>query len=195
MFKAEVDTNVLLKKNKLLIDNNLVRADASEVNTLVGISEDLDAAEYHVMDGVVSSTNDLNVVFGANNNAVTSDDIKMMAGSSQGTNSASRVVTKSDNIALNDVNAGTVDSLLHKINIGDTTVTVSAEELNLLTGIDATLSSNDWDKLIGLRASVAELNLLTGATVAVEDINTLLNDVIMIDNSKVQMDSLKFVMH
>ena len=136
------------------------------------------------MDGIVSSTNDLNVVLGVNSSAVSSGDIQMMAGSSSGANSASRVVTKGDNIALNHVNATLVDSVLHKINIGDTTVTVSADELNLLTGVNSSISSNDWDKLIGLRASVAELNLLYGATIDVKDVNTLLSDVIMLDNSK-----------
>ena len=122
-------------------------ATTAELNIMDGVTAS--TAELNIMDGVTATTAELNIMDGVTSTAV---ELNLVDGSSAGTVANSRAVIYG---AAGEVNATILQ-------IGGTSVTSTAAELNILDGVTATaLEINILD---GVTSTATELNLVDGST-------------------------------
>jgi len=179
-FNGHVTVNnqdLKLTKDKLKIDNVAVTTTAAELNVLDGIAAGLTVAELNILDGVTASTSDLNVLATLASAGVTTDDINMLrgVGASSANNVANRalVTDNAGNVNMQVVTVDEIDIPKDKLKIANVAVTTTAAELNVLDGVDTTITVGEIDTLKDLTSTADELNKLDGATVSTADINML----------------------
>ncbi len=178
-FKGDVtlDDELHLTKEKLHIDSNPVLTSASELNTLVGVAATLTSAELNRLDGILSTTDDLNSLAEVAAAGVTPQDLFLLAGIS--TTSENKLANKvlvtdaSGVVQMPQLNVQRLNVPVSGLRIDDTAVTASAENLNSLTGVSQSLKVSEINTLVGLTSDSSELNILDGALVTVTDINML----------------------
>ena len=124
-----------------------VTATTSELNILDGVTAT--ATELNVLDGITSSTSELNILDGVTSTAT---ELNLVDGSAAGTVVNNKAVIYS---AAGAVNATTLQ-------IGGTSISATATELNVLDGITATTS--ELNILDGVTSTASELNLVDGSS-------------------------------
>ena len=111
------------------------------------------AAELNILDGVTATAAEINKLDGV---TATTAELNLVDGSAAGTIVNSKAVVYG---AAGQVNATTLQ-------IGGTSITSTAAELNILDGVTATAA--EINKLDGLTATTAELNFVGGVTSAIQ---------------------------
>lgn len=179
-FNGHVNINnqdLKVNKDKLKIGNVAVTTTAAELNVLDGIAADLTVTELNVLDGVTATTADLNVLASLAAAGVTTNDLNMLrgVGSSSANTVANRalVTDNSGNVNMQVLNVNEIDIPKDKLKIANVAVTATAAELNVLDGVDTTITVTELNTLKDLTATSAELNVLDGVNVTTADINML----------------------
>ena len=124
-----------------------VTSTAAELNILDGVTST--TAELNILDGVTSTTAELNILDGVTS---TTAELNLVDGSSAGTIVNSKAVVYGSS---GEVNATTLQ-------IGGTSITSTAAELNILDGVTSTTA--ELNILDGVTSTAAELNLVDGIT-------------------------------
>jgi len=124
-----------------------VSATVAELNILDGVTAT--ASELNILDGVTSTTSELNILDGVTSTAT---ELNLVDGSDGGTIVNSKAVIYGTS---GEVNATTLQ-------IGGTSITSTAAELNILDGVTATAS--ELNIMDGVTATTAEINLIDGGT-------------------------------
>lgn len=124
-----------------------VSATVAELNILDGVTAT--ASELNILDGVTSTTSELNILDGV---TATANELNLVDGSDGGTIVNSKAVIYGTS---GEVNATTLQ-------IGGTSITSTAAELNILDGVTATAS--ELNIMDGVTATTAEINLIDGGT-------------------------------
>ena len=124
-----------------------VSATVAELNILDGVTAT--ASELNILDGVTSTTSELNILDGVTSTAT---ELNLVDGSDGGTIVNSKAVIYGTS---GEVNATTLQ-------IGGTSITSTAAELNILDGVTATAS--ELNIMDGVTATTDEINLIDGGT-------------------------------
>lgn len=175
----------------LSINGTAITATGAELNILDGVTAS--TAELNILDGVTATTAELNYVDGVTSNIQTQLDAKGTASSLSdlGVTATAAELNTLDGITASTAELNLVDGSvagtivnskavvygpLGQVNattlqIGGTSITSSAAELNILDGV--TSSTAELNILDGVTATTAELNILDGVTATAAELNIL----------------------
>ena len=155
--------------DKLAINGTAITSTAAELNILDGVTST--TAELNILDGVTSTTAELNILDGVTATATeinkldgvtsTTAELNLVDGSSAGTIVNSKAVVYGSS---GEVNATTLQ-------IGGTSITSTAAELNILDGVTST--ATELNILDGVTSTTAELNILDGVTSTTAELNIM----------------------
>lgn len=131
-----------------------ITSSTAELNILDGVTAT--ASELNALDGITASTAELNILDGVTSTAA---ELNLVDGSVAGTVVNSKAVVYG---ASGEVNATTLQ-------IGGTSISATASEINVLDGITA--STAELNILDGVTATATELNALDGITATATELN------------------------
>jgi len=200
----------------LSVNGVAITATPAELNILDGVTAS--TAELNILDGVTATTAELNYVDGVTSNIQTQLDAKGTAStlSDLGVTATAAELNTLDGITASTAELNLVDGSvagtivnskavvygsLGEVNattlqIGGTSITSSAAELNILDGV--TSSTAELNILDGVTATTAELTILDGVTATAAELNildgkTFLDEDDMVSNSATGIPSQQSV--
>jgi hypothetical protein len=140
-----------------------------------GVAVTSTAAELNILDGVTSTASELNILDGVTSTAT---ELNLVDGSTAGTVANSKAVIYGSS---GEVNATTLQ-------IGGTSITSTAAELNILDGVTAT--ATELNLTDGITATTTELNYVDvttlGLTEASKAVTADANGVVSFDNGTIE---------
>ena len=142
--------------DKLAINGTAITSTAAELNILDGVTST--TAELNILDGVTATATEINKLDGVTS---TTAELNLVDGSSAGTIVNSKAVVYGSS---GEVNATTLQ-------IGGTSITSTAAELNILDGVTSTAA--ELNILDGVTSTTAELNILDGVTSTATELNIM----------------------
>lgn len=177
---VEIDGNLDIPYGNLKINGIVVNKTAVQLNDAVAhfIGLTASAAEINTLDGILATSDELNKL-----HLVTADkdDFNRLDITTEGTSEAGKVVTADSEGKVTFTGAVDVQGSLDatELRIGGVEVTSSAAEINLLTGVTATV-----DQLNALNVATVGESEPGKALVPDTDGNLILNGALTIDSAK-----------